>query len=443
MPAARRRWPPHAGGSHGSSSSATGFLGGTATAAMVGPWMTFHSGDDRIVGGIAQEIVERLIAARRLARAHSRLVGLCFEHHALRSRVHKALLFDLMREAGVDLLLHAYFFDALRDPRAPCAARASPPSAGCATTRAAHDRRDRRCVRRRQSAGVELQQGDARGRVQPASLMFRLSHVDIDATCRITCARIPIRCGRRSRRMKRDAARDHCGRRSLRVVGCGARARRGRRAARTRLVLHLAVPRRGHGQHDARDRHRSARSRRSRREPKLWRARKPPSCSLFLAPRSGFRERAHRRDRGPNRHPRVAPHRRRVYPDARRRLDARTFRGRRRAQRLSDRHPQSVGQRERRRSVCRPARPTRFRIAAWCPVASTRLLVAGRCISTTHEALASTRLTPTVMTLGQAAGTAAAIAVREGSGRATYPGRSACAFDRDGVDLRRAAPAAP
>ena len=42
------------------------------------------------------------------------------------------------------------------------------------------------------------------------------------------------------------------------------------------------------------------------------------------------------------------------------------------------------------------------------------LLVAGRCISTTHEALASTRLTPTVMTLGQAAGTAAAACVRDG-----------------------------
>src|SRR6202043_2102405 len=40
------------------------------------------------------------------------------------------------------------------------------------------------------------------------------------------------------------------------------------------------------------------------------------------------------------------------------------------------------------------------------------LLVAGRCISTTHEALASTRLTPTVMTLGQAAGTAAALSLQ-------------------------------
>jgi hypothetical protein len=43
------------------------------------------------------------------------------------------------------------------------------------------------------------------------------------------------------------------------------------------------------------------------------------------------------------------------------------------------------------------------------PATVERLLVAGRCISTTHEALASTRLTPTVMTLGQAAGTAASL----------------------------------
>src|SRR4030088_2841489 len=39
-----------------------GFLGGTATASMVGPWMTFHSGKDRIVNGIAEEMVQRLMA---------------------------------------------------------------------------------------------------------------------------------------------------------------------------------------------------------------------------------------------------------------------------------------------------------------------------------------------------------------------------------------------
>jgi hypothetical protein len=66
------------------------------------------------------------------------------------------------------------------------------------------------------------------------------------------------------------------------------------------------------------------------------------------------------------------------------------------------------------------------------------LLVAGRCISTTHEALASTRLTPTVMTLGQAAGTAAALSVEADlSPRALDPRVLREQLIRDGVDLRR------
>jgi hypothetical protein len=66
------------------------------------------------------------------------------------------------------------------------------------------------------------------------------------------------------------------------------------------------------------------------------------------------------------------------------------------------------------------------------------LLVAGRCISTTHEALASTRLTPTVMTLGQAAGTAAALSLHAGvSPRALDAAVLRERLIRDGVDLRR------
>ncbi len=48
------------------------------------------------------------------------------------------------------------------------------------------------------------------------------------------------------------------------------------------------------------------------------------------------------------------------------------------------------------------------------PKGAKNLLVAGRCISATHEAQASIRIMPIVCTLGEAAGTAAAIAVREG-----------------------------
>ena len=45
---------------------------------------------------------------------------------------------------------------------------------------------------------------------------------------------------------------------------------------------------------------------------------------------------------------------------------------------------------------------------------NSNLLVAGRCISSTHEAQASYRIMPTCCTLGQAAGTAAAMAVKNG-----------------------------
>lgn len=48
------------------------------------------------------------------------------------------------------------------------------------------------------------------------------------------------------------------------------------------------------------------------------------------------------------------------------------------------------------------------------PKKKENLLAAGRCISVTHEALGSTRSTGSCMALGQAAGTAAAIAVRQG-----------------------------
>jgi hypothetical protein len=72
------------------------------------------------------------------------------------------------------------------------------------------------------------------------------------------------------------------------------------------------------------------------------------------------------------------------------------------------------------------------------PAQIERLLVAGRCISTTHEALASTRLTPTVMTLGQAAGTAAALSLHPNVGlRELDVAQLRARLIADGVDLRR------
>jgi hypothetical protein len=48
------------------------------------------------------------------------------------------------------------------------------------------------------------------------------------------------------------------------------------------------------------------------------------------------------------------------------------------------------------------------------PVQVEQLLVAGRCVSATHEALGAIRVMPPSFAMGQAAGTAAALAVAEG-----------------------------
>jgi len=48
------------------------------------------------------------------------------------------------------------------------------------------------------------------------------------------------------------------------------------------------------------------------------------------------------------------------------------------------------------------------------PIGIDNLLVAGRCISTTHEAMAAIRVMATCMAMGEAAGRAAVIAVRKG-----------------------------
>src|ERR1700736_1026124 len=90
-----------------------GFLGGTATASMVGPWMTFHSGDDRIVGGIPQEIVERRVARGGSPGHIHDASDYVATITPFDPETHKALLFEMMRESGVGLLLHAWFLEAV------------------------------------------------------------------------------------------------------------------------------------------------------------------------------------------------------------------------------------------------------------------------------------------------------------------------------------------
>jgi hypothetical protein len=69
------------------------------------------------------------------------------------------------------------------------------------------------------------------------------------------------------------------------------------------------------------------------------------------------------------------------------------------------------------------------------------VLVAGRCISGTHEAHSSYRVTPTAMATGQAAGVCAALAAARGCATREVPVHDVQAeLVRQGADLRGVVP---
>lgn len=86
-----------------------GFLGGMSTAALVYPWMTFHTMEGKqVIKGIAQEIVDRLMALDA-SPGHVRdtcgFVNTITPYHP---EIYKVLMMDMLQEAGVKILLHSF-----------------------------------------------------------------------------------------------------------------------------------------------------------------------------------------------------------------------------------------------------------------------------------------------------------------------------------------------
>jgi len=388
-----------------------GFLGGTATAAMVGPWMTFHSGRDRVVGGIAQEIVTRLEALGASPGHIPDTSDYVPTITPFDPEVHKALLFEMMTEARVRLLLHAWFTTALVE--------------GNTVTGATFDTVGGKRVYRARvvidatadayvaaSAGVATQKGDARGRVQPASLMFRMSHVDLAKTAAYLRTH-PDQMRTSLKAHERTAA-------TLTAVAglhdLWARAQDEGAVDVPREVVsffispypdEVTVNMTRVLQIDPLDPDDLTRAEvESRRQvmqlAAFFRARVPGFENARIAATGtqiGIRE--SRRIVGRYTLTRDDVLQARQFPDA----VARS------AYPIDIHNPSGKGT-----TTQRLAPGASYEIPYRClvPKDCEGLLVAGRCISTTHEALASTRLTPTVMTLGQAAGTAAAIACDRG-----------------------------
>jgi FAD-dependent oxidoreductase family protein len=389
-----------------------GFLGGTATAAMVGPWMTFHSGNERIVGGIAQEIVERLIrkgASPGHLRDSSDYVATITPFDP---EVHKALLFEMMREAGVELLLHAYFLSAQTDGDAVTGATFATiagPRAQAANI--VIDATADALVAA--SAGVPTQQGDERGRVQPATLIFRLSHVDL-AQLAAYLREHPAEM--RSSLSERDRTPENL----TAVAGLYSLWEQARNEGAVEIPRELVsffispypdevtVNMTRVVDVDPLD---PVDLTRAEVESRLQ------AMQLFEFFRSRVPGFGNARIAGTGTQVGIRESRRIVGRYTLTRddvLSARKFEDAvaRSAYPIDVHNPSGSGTTTQR---LKPGESYEIPYRCLVPVNRDALLVAGRCISTTHEALASTRLTPTVMTLGQAAGTAAALATKSGA----------------------------
>ena len=149
-----------------------GFLGGMATAAGVNVLHTLYGTDGRtkIIGGLPEEVIRRLqaLGAARNTSADGETGG-----WVICSETAKFVFDDLVVGSGVRLLLGARFADVVRQGRRIAAAIVEGKSgrAGIIAGVYVDCTGDADVIRR---AGAETQLGDAAGRCQSPSLVFRV-----------------------------------------------------------------------------------------------------------------------------------------------------------------------------------------------------------------------------------------------------------------------------
>lgn len=86
-----------------------GFLGGMSTVALVYPWMTFHTNSGKqVIKGIAQEIVERLMDIDGSPGHLRDTVGFTYSVTPYHPEKYKLLALEMLEEAGVQVLVHSF-----------------------------------------------------------------------------------------------------------------------------------------------------------------------------------------------------------------------------------------------------------------------------------------------------------------------------------------------
>lgn len=88
-----------------------GFLGGSATMSLVVPLMTFHAGDKQIVKGYAQELLDRMAQLGGTIDHLKDPVGFADTITPIDTEIYKYISQEMLLEAGVDIYYHSELYD--------------------------------------------------------------------------------------------------------------------------------------------------------------------------------------------------------------------------------------------------------------------------------------------------------------------------------------------
>lgn len=155
------------------------FLGGTATRSVIGPISPFHYGDEQIVRGPAQELIDRMVsnggATGHLKCLYPMGTGsyVClYDHEAYKYAAQEMLL-----EAKVDLMFHARAESAVMNGRriegVRIGSRFGGRTVGASVVIDATGDGDVAVL-----CGEEWERGNGNGQAQPSSLMFEMAGVN-------------------------------------------------------------------------------------------------------------------------------------------------------------------------------------------------------------------------------------------------------------------------
>lgn len=157
-----------------------GFLGGMVTSALVGPLQTFHAGDQQIVTGLAQELIDRLHEIGGTLGHVRDMIGFVSTVTPVDVEKTKYVLQEMCKMSGVELQLHTLVIGVEKDAEDRISGLRLFNKSGESVVRA-HVYID--CTGDGDvlaQAGVPFEKGRKKdGLAQPMTMIFRMGGVDL------------------------------------------------------------------------------------------------------------------------------------------------------------------------------------------------------------------------------------------------------------------------